>query len=79
MMEAKQSKKLVGDKEIYLDRLVASATTRYSLYVGNQSSGRNARTRNQNRQYEQAINSFRNFINDNGPKLNSLFRDLGLR
>ena len=79
MMEAKQSKKLSGEQERYLDRLVTSATTRYSQFVGNQSSARNARTRNQNKQYEEAVNSFRNFINDNGQKLNCLFRDLGLQ
>ena len=78
MFDAKKSRKLTQEQEVILDKAVATATNRYSRYVGNETSGRNVKTRAQNRIYEESVNSFRNFINEYGPKLNGIFRSVGL-
>lgn len=77
MMDTKQSKKLSGEQEIYLDRAVATANNRYATFVGNQGSSKNIKTRHQNKVYEEGVNSFRNFINDYGIKLNQIFKRVG--
>lgn len=78
MRDAKEARKLTKEQEVILDKAIATANNRYSNFVGNQSSSRNVRTRQENRQYEEAIKSFRNFINPNGAQLNKIFKSVGV-
>ena len=70
---AKQSQKLLTSDEAVLDRALGTAKNRAQMYEGNKNNMANVQTRRSTQIYDECVKSFKNFINDWGTQLNTIF------